>query len=178
MRIYTRTGDDGKTFCAALGGRVSKASVMIELVGALDEASTSVGVARAFCEERGCPRGIVELLEEAQRMLFLVGFAISGSRDFSGDEISRLEEAIDRLMQGIELKGFILPGGTPESSLIHLARTAVRRAERRFFAALEQGAIQGGERASYAGRLLNRLSDALFAAAVRIEHDRGALRYV
>ena len=177
-RIYTRTGDDGKTFCVVAGGRVSKASPMIEFVGTVDEAVSALGYARSLCEERGCGERVTGLLERAQLMVFNAGFSLSGSSKFGGDELEYLESTIDELMSGIELKGFIIPGSTLESAAIHLARTIVRRAERRLQAVIESGLIEPSDTVVYARKVLNRLSDALFAAAVRVEHEKGVLRYI
>jgi len=177
-RLYTRTGDKGTTFCVAAGGRVSKGSQLIELVGSIDEASSSLGYAASLCEERGCPEEITDLLRKSQRIVFRVGFAVSGRNLFKGDEVEMFERQSDRLMRGIKLEGFTLPGTTLESSAIHVARTAVRRAERRLVAALDSGLLERNEAIEYALRVLNRMSDALFAAATRIEADRGKLTYV
>ncbi|MCE4625262.1 MAG: cob(I)yrinic acid a,c-diamide adenosyltransferase [Desulfurococcales archaeon] len=176
-RLYTRTGDKGETFCLAAGGRVPKSSVLIELVGALDEAATALGAAWAFCEEV-CDEEIRDFLEEAQRIIFNVGFSLSGKKTLKGDEVRRLEALSDKFMEGIELKGFVLPGSTKESSMIHLARVAVRRAERRFFSALDSGALEKDDNTAYLGQVLNRLSDTLFAAALKVEAERGKIRYV
>ncbi|MCE4627669.1 MAG: cob(I)yrinic acid a,c-diamide adenosyltransferase [Desulfurococcales archaeon] len=177
-RIYTRTGDDGKTYCVAAGDRVSKASPLIEFVGTIDEAVSALGFARSLCEERGCDERILDLLDRAQLMVFSAGFSLSGSNRFRGDEIEYLESATDNLMSSVEIKGFIVPGRTLESAAIHVARTIVRRAERRLQAVIEGGLVELNSGIEYARKVLNRLSDALFAAAVYIENERGVLRYL
>ena len=176
-RIYTRSGDKGDTFCYALGGRVPKYHLVMELLGTIDEANSAIGLARAAC---GMLRdsGIPLFLRRAQEILFLVGFSVSGAKELEGGEVEELEKWVDRLMEGIELKGFILPAGGECASRIHLARAIVRRAERLFFKARDEGLLSKGDAIDEAGRVLNRLSDALFAAAVRAAHEGPGLEYV
>ena len=176
-RIYTRTGDKGDTFCYALGGRVPKYHPVMELLGTIDEANSAIGLARAACAALTSSE-IPLLLRRAQEILFLVGFSISGARGLRGGEVEELERWVDKLMEGIDLKGFILPAGGECASRIHLARAVVRRAERLFFKARDEGLLGEGSAIEEVGRVLNRLSDALFAAAVRAAYDGPGLEYV
>ncbi len=172
-RIYTRTGDDGSTYCMALRGRVSKSHPLIELMGTLDEANSALGLAAALAQDSG----VKEFLEELQRILFRVGFNISGTGELEDSIVSWLEAKTDEFLEDFEFKGFILPGGSPSAATIHLARSIVRRAERRLVRVVEEGII-GKERASLALRILNRASDALFAAAVKEARKTGRIVYL
>lgn len=175
-RIYTRTGDDGTTGLFA-GDRISKADPRIEAIGAVDEANAAIGMARlhgaAFPE-------IDAMLARVQHELFDLGaeLATPAESDAAGavprmaDTLAaRLESEIDRIDAGLPpLHRFVLPGGTPLAAGLHLARTAVRRAERAMVA-LE--ASVAGAVSTPAFRYVNRLSDLLFVAA-RAANDRGA----
>ena len=174
-RIYTRTGDEGDTYCAALGTRVPKDHVLIEFMGTLDEANSLLGIAAANCE--GEVKGS---LEDLQRLLFRVGFSLGGFADISEADIESLEEIVDAYMAGVELKGFVIPGGDMCSSYIHLARTVVRRAERRLVSAHRSGvSVKAGEdKLKLAIKVLNRMSDALYAMAVGVQARKGGLKYL
>ncbi|MEB3765046.1 MAG: ATP:cob(I)alamin adenosyltransferase [Desulfurococcales archaeon] len=181
MKIYTRTGDDGYTFCMAKKGRVKKYSNVMMFMGALDESNSYLGFSRSICSSEvniGDLKDILEFLEYAQKLLFNIGFEISGSQRFKGDEDAVLEAYIDKFMEGINLKGFIIPYGTPCVSSIHVARSIVRRAEREFFRALDTDLTERREELLFLGKLLNRLSDALFAAALRAAIKTTGIEYV
>lgn len=177
VKIYTRTGDDGTTGLF-LGGRVSKADVLLEATGDVDETVALLGVARA-----ACPPGagdstpgagpLAELLLRLQRELFVVGADLAthpDRRDRLVDGVSRvtaamvaaLESQIDALVAARPLRPvFIVPGANPLSADLDHARTVTRRAERHALAARA-----GGHPVSEAvTRYLNRLSDLLFVLA-------------
>ena len=172
-RIYTRTGDDGSTYCMAMGKRVSKAHPLIEFMGTLDEANSALGLAAAQANDEE----VKAFLEELQRIIFRVGFHLSGTSNLEEDIVSWLENITDRFLGDFEFKGFILPGGSVSSAAIHLARSIVRRAERRLVGLVEEGIIDR-EKASTPLRVLNRASDALFAAAVREARKTGKIVYL
>ncbi len=172
MKIYTKTGDTGITSLWGHAGlkRVSKDSVRVESYGAVDEANAAIGAAMAFLGNSG----LLETLGSVQNALFAVGADLS---NISPDRVDRLEPAqlgdlekqIDALEENLPpLREFILPGGSPGSSLLHVARTVVRRAERRVVALIT-------EEPSYAAQLkyLNRLSDYLFVAAREVNRAAG-----
>lgn len=162
MSIYTRTGDKGATGLAN-GQRVSKDSKIIEFVGLLDELSSSIGICVSvlyevedldFKEE-------IEVLEEIQRDLFVVGaIAVGGRVRFdAAAEVGNIEKTIDdyeKLL--LQLTNFILPGGSTSAAHIHFARTFARKVER-FAVSLKSPSIELF--LSY----LNRLSDLLFVMA-------------
>ncbi|MFU8826084.1 MAG: cob(I)yrinic acid a,c-diamide adenosyltransferase [Brevefilum sp.] len=159
--FYTTDGDLGET--GYLGkGRISKSSLRIEAVGSVDEASAAVGLARALCVDRKSQ----SILLSIQKHLYLLMSELSASPETASkfDKLDQgylnwLEAQIQDLEDVIEMpKAFIIPGSTPASGALALARTVVRRAERRAVAALEGGLIEKQLLITY----LNRLSSLLF----------------
>jgi cob(I)alamin adenosyltransferase len=174
-RIYTRTGDAGRTRLVT-GESVSKASPRVAAYGEADELNAVLGLARL--ELKGEPE-LDAILMRAQNDLFDLGADLAtpaGPEDrtdlrIAPDQVKRLEAEIDALNAELEpLTSFILPGGSRASALLHLARTVCRRAERAASAFAE---TEGGPGVhAEAVRYLNRLSDLLFVAA-RWTNDRG-----
>lgn len=174
-KIYTRTGDGGKTRLAT-GEPVSKASLRVETYGAVDEANACLGMARLHT---GGDAAFDAMLARIQNELFDLGADLStppGTPDseahtlrMSDNQVARLEQEIDALNDALpQLASFILPGGTPAAAALHLARTVARRGER-----LAVALMESGENVSPpAMRYLNRLSDLLFVAA-RHANDGG-----
>lgn len=173
MKIYTRTGDDGSTSLFG-GSRVQKNDPLVEAYGTVDELNSTVGMARAL----SMPPEIDVVLERVQRELFVLGAEVaSGPRAAAklkmkllGDEhVARLEQAIDAAEQGLSpLKSFILPGGCPAASALHVARTVARRAERLLVPLSNQQQVR-----PLLVVYLNRLSDLLFVLARRANHLAG-----
>jgi len=163
MKIYTKTGDEGKTGLFA-GARVRKDDVRIEAYGTVDELNAALGVARS---ER-LPPEIEQTLERVQSELFSVGAELAtpepgkhGMSLVGESQIELLEKAIDRLEAGLPpLKHFILPAGSRGGALLHLARGVCRRAERRVVTLAGNAEIS-----TEIIRYLNRLGDYLFVAA-------------
>ncbi len=176
--LYTRSGDKGTTLCFALGSggrpaRVSKSHPLIEFLGALDEANSFIGLARSLLKLEGFTE-LDEPLRRIQRILFNVGFTISsGELRSSEDELEELESYADRFY-GEALRRFVLPYGGPGGSALHVARTVVRRAERRLVAVMESGFNVD----PLLLKILNRASDALFAMAVYVARKKGVLEEV
>lgn len=176
MRIYTKAGDDGTTGLF-LGGRVSKADILLDACGDVDEAVAVLGVARSGCEDARL-RGI---LLDRQRELFVVAADLAtnpGHRDRLDPGISlvttamveALERLIDELVAERPLRPvFIVPGATSVSAAIDHARTVVRRAERHAVDAQVSGHTVSPLVLAY----LNRLSDLAFVLARHAagEHD-------
>jgi cob(I)alamin adenosyltransferase len=166
-RIYTKTGDDGTTGLL-YGGRVSKADLVPEACGTIDEAVALIGLARAHARDDG----LGELLE-LQRELFVVGADLATNPDgrsrlepgvslVSPEMVARLETRIDELVASHPLpNAFIVPGANPVSASLDVARSVIRRAERRVVELRESGGVVNED----AFRYLNRLSDALFVLA-------------
>jgi cob(I)alamin adenosyltransferase len=167
-RIYTRTGDDGTTGLL-FGGRVSKADLATEAYGTTDEAVAALGLARALAADAETRAELLDL----QRELFVVGADLAanpkqrarlepGTSLVTAEMVARLEERIDELVAGHPLpETFVVPGASPVSAALDLARSVVRRAERRVVALRQSGAQLNPE----ALRYLNRLSDLLFVLA-------------
>jgi len=165
--IYTGGGDGGTTSLAK-GGRVPKDDPRVEAYGSVDEACSVVGAARALAEDQL----IRDVLSFVQNRLYryagmlAVAPAAGGVQDASiaartDEDVVFLERAIDRFETSTgPLDQFILPGGCPLAAQLFVSRAVVRRAERRV-AAIEDSQPSDGESL----RFLNRLSDALFAAA-------------
>jgi cob(I)alamin adenosyltransferase len=165
MKIYTRKGDDGTTGLW-YGGRVSKAGGRPEAYGAVDEAASALGMCRAACgpDDEEVHRDILRIQEE----LFVAGAELAtapeaahrlepGVSKITQGMVDRLEQDIDRYMDRVHLPPkFVIPGGTELSARLDVARTAIRRAERRVVE-LEIG----GPVLTY----LNRASDAVYAIA-------------
>ncbi len=189
-RIYTRGGDRGET--SLVGGvRVRKHDPLIEAYGTVDEANAVIGLARGTLRrdagdagdvggvgDEGSVRTIDAMLERIQHELFDLGADLA--TPFAPDEregaalrildsqVERLEREIDRMTGRLApLESFVLPGGTPTSAHLHLARTVVRRAERRMVEAAETRPLNPA-----AIRYVNRLSDHLFVLA-RLANDEG-----
>lgn len=167
MKIYTKTGDGGETGLFG-GARVSKACDRVDAYGELDELNAALGVCRAH----GLPADIDAVVASVQVDLFVVGaeLATAPGREASlhialldDAAVSRLESAIDASEASLPpLKSFVLPGGTPASASLHLARTVARRAERRLVALTAQEPLR-----PVVLIYLNRLSDLLFSLARR-----------
>ncbi len=169
MKIYTRKGDDGTTGLW-YGGRVPKYAGRPEAYGSVDEAASALGVARAAAERDG---ELYADILRVQNELFVAGAELAtapeaaerlepGVSKVTQDMVDRLESDIDRYMDRVDLPPkFVIPGGTELSALLDVARTAVRRAERRVAALKDAGELADDIVVTY----LNRLSDALFAMA-------------
>ena len=138
MKIYTRDGDDGTTGLY-FGGRTNKNSDQIDVNGAVDEAQASLGWARSLSEPNS---RLNELLITVERDLWVLMAEVATAPEnrrklapnkslVTAEMITRLEEEIDALSEGIEIpKDFIVPGENPLSAALDVARTVVRRSER------------------------------------------------
>lgn len=175
-RIYTKTGDDGTTGLVR-GPRRPKYDLRVDAYGTVDEANSSIGMARIHTTSM--PK-IDMLLGRIQNDLFDVGsdLATPGA-DSAGDQYPSLrirpvqteflEKQIDRYNTDIEpLKSFVLPGGSPLAAALHMARTITRRAER---VTVELASAEP-DTSPEAVRYLNRLSDLLFVLA-RVANGNG-----
>jgi cob(I)alamin adenosyltransferase len=173
LKIYTKTGDDGTT--GLLGRhRVRKDDLRIEAYGTIDELNAVLGTARSLEVDAE----IDALLSEFQDELFAVGSALADpSKDgpFQGaitaEHVERVERRIDTMEAELPvLTRFILPGGSPVSAQVHLARTVCRRAERLVVRLAHEPAEHVAEPLL---AYLNRLSDALFVLARLINQRAG-----
>ena len=172
VKIYTRKGDDGST-SLWYGGRVPKHHGRTDAYGTLDEAISALGVARALC---GDVYESTELHDDILRLqddLFIAGAELATAPEASDrleDGVSRVtdemvawaEERIDHYMGQVELPPqFVIPGGTTLSAQIDVARTVIRRAERR----ISQLASEGELAAEALLHFVNRASDLAYAMA-------------
>lgn len=167
-KIYTKLGDDGSTGLL-YGGRVSKADPATEVYGTTDEAVAVLGLARALSDD---PRVKEEILG-LQRELFVVGADLAanpkeraklepGVSLVTAAMAERLEGRIDELVAGYPLPtAFVVPGANPVAATLDVARSVVRRAERRVVEVRDAGS----ESTEDVLRYLNRLSDLLFVLA-------------
>ncbi|TVQ31834.1 MAG: cob(I)yrinic acid a,c-diamide adenosyltransferase [Phycisphaeraceae bacterium] len=179
-KIYTKTGDGGRTMLGD-GALVPKTSVRVEAYGAVDEANASLGLAVGACDQESEPgRAIRFILLTIQNELFDLGADLCvpiGKDEKPGEKLritagqtERIEKLIDEHNAGLgELRSFVLPGGSPLATRLHMARTVVRRAERRVASLIDaEHKATSPEPLIY----LNRLSDLLFVLA-RLANDGG-----
>jgi len=158
-KIVTRTGDDGTTGLGD-GSRVAKDCARVEAVGTVDEANSVIGIVLAVA---AVPDDIRDCLVEVQHDLFELGgeLCIPGHSAIDQPYIDRLESDVERFNKDLPpLKDFILPGGGEAAAACHLARTVVRRAERRAITLAGSESLR-----PEVTRYLNRLSDLLFVIA-------------
>lgn len=171
-KIYTKTGDVGKTRLAS-GELVSKANSRLDAYGTIDELNSFIGVARLHCNDEL----MASILLRIQNDLFDLGadLATPENPDLGYEplriiesQVLRLENEIDEINQNIPaLDSFILPSGTALSSYLHVCRTITRRAER-----IVAAMIENGENISSASfKYINRLSDLFFVMARRANNN-------
>lgn len=165
-KISTRTGDDGSTGLGD-GSRTGKESLRIETMGEVDELNSQLGVLLA----EALPENIRRQLVLIQHDLFDLGgeLCIPGSAMLNPERVAALDALLQELNAELSpLKEFILPGGSRQAALAHMARTVCRRAERRLVALkLHEGV------SDTALHYLNRLSDLLFVLARTLNRDAG-----
>ena len=163
MKIYTKIGDKGQTQFFGCG-LVQKDDARIEAMGALDELNSLLGVTITFIYDES----LILSLKSIQNDLFQVGADLAGSA-LSQDKVPRVKEehitALEKSIDGLEeVLGmptkFILPGGTPASSFLHLSRSVARRAER-CLVSVSHSINLNPEILRY----INRLSDYLYVLA-------------
>lgn len=173
VKIYTRGGDKGET--SLIGGkRASKSSVRIDAYGNVDELNSAIGVVISFIDDKE----VKDILAKVQNELFIVGSDLADpSYPENPNKTPRVSDAMVKQMEGIidkyeeevgSIQYFILPGGTKEASLLHLARGIARRAER---IAVELSLSESVNPAVIA--YLNRLSSLLFVFARLVNKRKG-----
>ena len=179
-KVYTRTGDAGKTRLAG-GQQVSKDSLRVDAYGTVDELNASVGLVRAMNEEATRAIDSAKQLEQdlrwVQNKLFDVGslLATAPGQTFKNmpaikaQDATKLERMIDRCQKELApLKEFILPGGGRVAATLHQARTICRRAERICVRLAREETLD-----AQIIKFLNRLSDALFVWARWVAKTQG-----
>ncbi len=159
MAIYTRKGDRGKTSMfepdPEKRGNVSKASLRVQAIGAVDELNSYLGVANFYCKNKQTG----EFIKIIQRDLFTIGSILSKAPlEFSREKVTALEKKIDELDEALPpLKNFLIPEGCESAVHFMYARTIARRAERRIVALNRQTEIP-----EVILEFMNRMSDFLF----------------
>jgi cob(I)alamin adenosyltransferase len=172
MSYYSRKGDDGTT--GWLGkGRLPKDHVRMEAVGTIDEASAAVGLARSAARAERT----ATLLLDAQRDLYGLMAEVSAAPNnaerfhFDGARVTWLEQQIDALAAEFPAPdGFIVPGDSAAGAALDVARTIVRRAERRVVKLSRDGHVKNPALHHY----LNRLSSLLFVLELAENRAAGA----
>ncbi len=168
--IYTKTGDKGTTGLYG-GSRVDKDSMNVDVYGTIDEAISTLGVAYAQTESPD----IREYINHIQKRMFQAGAEFASDErgmemlkdKISEDDIHYLEQIVDKSTEvnGL-MREFVVPGVNPSSAALHVARTIVRRAERKITTLAREIPVREELR-----KYINRLSDACFAMA-RLEETR------
>lgn len=166
MKVYTKTGDKGTTGLFT-GQRVPKDSLRVEVYGTVDEADAAFGLARSLSTKEDV-RNKVAI---AQKMLWalMADFASIGAEQrVKSEQVTEIEQYIDEVDKLLPpLTSFVIPGDTPASSALHLARTVIRRAERLAWKLTKEETVNEASLL-----LLNRLSDFAFVLARReIQED-------
>lgn len=167
VRIYSRRGDLGETSLFS-GPRVGKDHPRIEAVGAVDELSCAIGLARSF----GLPAETDGILERIQRKLIEIGTEITAMTPgrhavptIQPEDVRAMEELIDAADESLPpLSSFVIPGGTPPQAALQLARAVCRRAERALVVLLRSDAAFSRRPIAW----FNRLGDLLFVLARRL----------
>jgi cob(I)alamin adenosyltransferase len=180
VKIYTKKGDDGTT-SLWYGGRIPKHHGRTDAYGTLDEACSQLGVARALCGP-----GQAELAADILRLqddVFVAGAELAtapeaaerledGVSRTTEEMVAELEGLIDRYMAQVELPPkFVIPGGNQLSAELDVARTTIRRAERRISELNDAGELNSETVIHF----VNRASDAVYAMARYADVDDPAL---
>lgn len=168
MKIYTKKGDTGQSRLL-FGRQISKSDPKVEAYGTLDTAISAMGLARALCGDQQ----VKNILLQTQRELFTLGSELASDPEMHDhlekkfgtvrDEmVEQLERWIDEIDDEIDLpRAFLVPGASPGSGALDLARSLLRASERRIVGEQEQGHVANPEVLRY----VNRLSDLLFMLA-------------
>ncbi len=176
MKVYTRGGDQGET--SLFGGqRVPKSDLRVQAYGDVDELNSVLGLVRNELKDED----LTGFIDEIQPRLFDLGGELAtpdvDALQRKGQSIPRIEAEyaqevevwIDQLDAELEpLRNFVLPGGAPAASLLHLARTVCRRAERQVVGIAAQEPVSDAVL-----QYLNRLSDLFFVMARVVNHRAG-----
>ena len=167
MKISTKKGDGGET-SLLYGVRTAKCDPRCEAYGTIDEAVSMLGLAKNFCQPE-----VKDIVSGLQRDLFVIGIEMATPQDHysqmaargkvvTPEMVQRLEDLIDDFEAKIDMpREFIIPGACVSSAALDVARTIVRRAERKAVALKQAGQLTNEEVLKY----LNRLSDLIFTLA-------------
>ncbi len=170
-KFYTARGDRGET--ARLGGeaRLAKSGSLLEAVGAVDEATSAIGLARALVDDATLKAMLRTVQEHFVGLMAHLSATPEARGRYPGpgvDDLAWLEARIAEFEAELPpLRAFVLPGDSVPGAALHVARTAVRRAERRVVALAEAEPGIGAANLAY----LNRLSSLLFVAALQVDAE-------
>jgi cob(I)alamin adenosyltransferase len=172
MTFYTAKGDDGTT--GLLGeGRVPKYHIRMEAVGALDEASAALGLARAQCSAPQTAPILIEVQRDLYKLMAEVAATPENAERFhfiDSERVNWLEKQTDELSAIVEMpRQFILPGDTLGGAALSLARAVVRRAERRVVSLFDEEEVVNADLQRY----LNRLSSLCFVLELLENQNAG-----
>jgi len=175
MKIYTKTGDKGETSLVA-GVRVPKFADRVEAYGTCDEANSQIGLALSLLPDAIDWSELRGVFHAIQTKLFHVGAELATPEGkkvgwpIGEEDVTFLEEQIDKLDADLPpLTNFLLPGGHPAAAAFHVARTVVRRAERKAVHVAVQEPVNQS-----VVKYLNRLSDYLFVVARHVNKRTAA----
>ena len=173
MRLYTAKGDQGST--DLLGERVGKDDPRIGVIGALDETTSFLGMARAMTREPRAQEWSIEVQRDLYQIMAELAFVDELRPDaysLKAERVARLEALTDALSEEVKLPPhFILPGDTVSGGAFDVARTVARRAEREAVQLANAGHLRNPEVLRY----LNRLSSLLFMLARLEDHVAGVV---
>jgi cob(I)alamin adenosyltransferase len=170
--FFTRTGDDGTT--SLLGdGRISKTHPRIETLGSLDEATAAFGLARAFCQDVHIQQVVMNIQRDLYHMMTEIaapGENVENFRALDDLRVSWLESQVETLSSQVQVPhDFIIPGNTQSGASFSIARTAVRKAERRLVELQEINEIKNPCLLQY----INRLSSLCFILELNEDQTHG-----
>lgn len=179
MALFTGKGDDGTTYKFDSKDRFSKASLIAEALGTVDELNSYLGLIKANIQSENrakikikIPDEFANNLEEIQQNLFIVQAELAGAdKKIDPKKVIKMSEQINQIESELpSINSFLIAGGSNISSMFDFARTVARRAERRVVAVLDEGSINISD-----GTLayLNRLSSMLYALARLSNHKFG-----
>lgn len=172
-QFYTGKGDRGDTARLQGKARLSKADALIDTIGTVDEATSAIGVARAQTQSPPLQEALLEVQRRLYRLMSHLSADAAARTDYPGltnEDVAWLEDKIAQLEENLPaLKEFVLPGDSPTGAACHMARTVVRRAERRLVALSEHEPNIGTANLAF----MNRLSSFLFVAALDEDHRSG-----
>ena len=156
MKIYTKTGDAGLTSLYT-GERVEKNSLRVQVYGAIDEADSALGLARAFVQ-RDDVRAKIFAVQKLLPRLMADFASLNREPTITADDVAKLESDMDALENSLPpLKEFLIPGNTQGGAFLDLARTVTRRAERLACELAKSEPVHESDKI-----FLNRLSDYCF----------------
>ncbi len=178
MTYFTGKGDDGTTTLYGCDQRISKSSAIAEALGALDEATSMIGLCVSLADSIVLPDGAKakDVLTDIESHLFTIQAEVAGAdKHIAPSSVETLEEMETAMAEAIPpIHSFIVPGGSEVSARADVARTIVRRAERRAVGVAEEGIVKVLPETL---RYLNRLSSFFFVFARYVNEEAGIVEH-